>query len=645
MKCDEAKHLLVNTPGPAQRLALQLHLARCRACRAEAAQARTLDTALASLPRFAPPTDLLSVVLSVPQKAGLAPAARKETTGMRRLVYVVAFLVAIGLLVGGLMTSPRQESGGTLLVAAAHAMGVADTLHVRGEFNLADEYDPWCVEPGSYERWYSPEGFRCDFYDRDGRLTRSIGGLVSTGEAWQFYPGWLGFHMADIARQGPEAACAAGGAERPRPDSEPAGALFLYQVGSEKLAAFVKLNRERFANGHLRLAAVEERGHGWRELAAEWQGRRVTMIEEDLGPDLVSGHPRGCIQYYLDPATARFVGLRQYGPEAEDSPLQASVGFVEYDVDVPTDLFSPDAADGADVLDGQHYTRPSGDLLFMPGADDRVASLTGVATEDRHYASMGASPWEQAESSYLAVLEEDPDNSMAREYLGRMYTRWGLYDEALVVLPEVDCGWSALNRAFCYDALGQRDNALELYEKLKDYGHDSIAQWARLGLKRPTWPSDLDIKAEPGEFLLKPRPSWNASAFNSSHPFTPEAAIDGDRATRWGSAGDPSNDGQAPGNWFQLDFGEPTRVSRIVLDHQGIYNIYTNDWPRGIRASYTSDGKTWHDVAASPAGPMQPVTVRFDPAETVRTIRFETTEYHTPEWWSIHETYVFAPVS
>jgi hypothetical protein len=61
-----------------------------------------------------------------------------------------------------------------------------------------------------------------------------------------------------------------------------------------------------------------------------------------------------------------------------------------------------------------------------------------------------------------------------------------------------------------------------------------------------------------------------------------------------------------------------------------------------MKASYTTDGTTWHEVAASPGGPMQPVTVRFEPAEMVRTIRFETTEFHAPEWWSIHEIYVFS---
>lgn len=642
MKCDRARQAICDRPGGVERILLRLHLLRCPACRAEAAQLRAVEDAVTALPRFTPSPELLPTVLAQAQAVAQNVKTRKETKPMKKLVYASAFLIVIGLVAGGLLMPTGRQSGESLLVAAAHAMAQADGLHVRGESSLADEYHPWLLAEGSFERWYSSEGFRFDFYDAERNFIRSVGGVTATGQAWQFYPGWSGWCMAQIARQSDGASGGGmGGAERP--GTEPAGTIFRYDVGPDRVADFVKLSRERFANGDLRLASIEERRHEWHERAGEWQGRPVTVIEEDLGPDLVSGDPRGRVEYYLDPATDRFIGLHQFGPESDGHPLQASVDLVEYDIEIPASTFIPDDPGDAEVLEGEYYVRPSGDILFRPGTDSRVASLSGAAYEDLHYAGMGALPWEEAEASYLAVLEEDPEDYTAREYLGRMYTRWGLFEDALAVLPETDSGWSGLNRAFCYDALGERDKALEVYEQLKDYGHDSIAQWARLGLKRPTWPQDLDMTPEPDEFVLNPRPSWRASAFNSSHPFTPDAAIDGDRAQRWGSGGDPSNDGQAPGNWFELDFGERTRVSRIVLDHCGVYSI-VNDWPRGIRASYTSDGKTWHEVAVSPAGPMQPATARFDPPETVRTIRFETTKYHTPEWWSIHEVYVFGPV-
>jgi tetratricopeptide (TPR) repeat protein len=641
MNCERAKALMTDDRDLLGRASLRLHLLGCRSCRAEAGHTRALEVALDALPRFEPPGSLLPDVLAQTTRGHATASPQKENVTVKRVAYAATFLIVAGLVVGGIFWPFQERGAGDILVRAAYAMAQTNGLHVRGESSLADEYHPWRLAEGSFERWYSPEGFRFDFHDAEGDLIRAVGGVTATGQAWQFYPGRSGWHMAQIARQSDEGSGGGiGGASHP--ETEPSGAILLYDVGPDRLADFAKLSRERFANGDLRLASIEERNHEWQEYAAEWQGRSVTVIEEDLGSDLVSGDPRGHVEYYLDPATDRFIGLRQFGPESDGHPLQASVDLVEYDIEIPASTFIPEAPADAQVLEGQYYVRPSGDILFRPGTDSRVASLSGAAYEDLHYAGMGALPWEEVEASYLLVLEEDPDDYTAREYLGRMYTRWGLHEEALAILPAAERGWSALNRAFCYDALGEREKALELYEKMKDYGHDSIAQWARLGLEHPTWPRDLDVGAEPGERVLSPGASWTASAFNSSHPFTPDAAIDGDRAQRWGSGGDPSNDGQAPGNWFELDFGKPTRVTRIVLDHYGIY-VIVNDWPRGIRASYTSDGESWEEVDVSPAGPVQPATAHFDSPTSVRTIRFETTTYHTPEWWSIHEIYVFSP--
>jgi hypothetical protein len=40
---------------------------------------------------------------------------------------------------------------------------------------------------------------------------------------------------------------------------------------------------------------------------------------------------------------------------------------------------------------------------------------------------------------------------------------------------------------------------------------------------------------------------------------------------------------------------------------------------------------------------MKPATVTFDPPRRLRAIRFELTEAHIADWWSIYEVYVFAP--
>jgi tetratricopeptide (TPR) repeat protein len=528
---------------------------------------------------------------------------------MRRLAYAVVFLVVIGALVGGVLIVPGRHSGTNLLVQAAYAMGASDSLHVRGDRNLADEYSPWNSEPGSYEFWFSPEGFRQDWYDKDGALVRSLGGIVATGQAWQYFPD----------------------------QSSGKGSLFTYRLSPDQLTAYVQVNRERFANGQLRVAEIAERGHAWTEAAGEWQGKPVSVVVEELTPALVTGEQRGTIEYYLGQQTGALVGMAQYGPSAEGRPLRASVDLIEYNLEIPQDVFQSDAPASATVRDGRYAVRPSGDIAFYPGADTMTQSLLGSALESRHQAIMGTAPWEEVERRYLSVLKEDPENDEARLYLGRLYTRWGLFEEALDLLPSGDGYWGDLNRAFCLDALGHRQEAVAIYEKLKNVGHDSVAEWARLGLERPTWPLDLDIKPEPGEFLLKPRPEWRASASSSSAETTPQAAIDGDPGARWATGSE-----QAPGQWFSIDFGSRVRVSRIALDHWGV-KCYDNGWARGARALVTEDGVTWKEVPISQGGPQQAAIVSLSPPQLVRGIRFELTKQHSPEWWVICELYVFCP--
>ncbi len=529
---------------------------------------------------------------------------------MRRLAYVVALLIVLGVFAGGVLIMPSRHNGANLLVQAAYAMGTSDTLHVQGDRNLADEYSPWNSEPGSYEFWFSPDGFRQDWYDKDGALVRSLGGIAATGQAWQYFPD----------------------------QSSGKGSLFTYQLSPDELTAYAKVNRERFANGQLRVAEIAERGHTWTESAGEWQGKPVTALVEELTPALVSGEQRGTIEYYLNQQSGALVGMAQYGPSAEGRPLRASVDLIEYNAEIPQDVFQSGAPSGSTVRGGQYAVRPSGDIAFYPGQNMMTQSLLGSALEARHNATMGIAPWEQAEQEYLNVLKEDPENSEARLHLGRMWTRWGLFQDALDILPPGDGYWSDLNRAFCLDALGRRQEAVAIYEKLKGVGHDSVAEWAKLGLEQPTWPHDLDVKPEPGEFVLNARPEWRASASSSSAETTPQAAIDGDRSVQWANGTE-----QAPGQWFRLDFGTPVKVRRIVLDHYGVKSFYTNNWPRGIRATYTTDGENWLPVDVSQVGPMALATVRFEPPTTVRSIRFELTQSHSPEWWSICELYVFSP--
>ena len=276
--------------------------------------------------------------------------------------------------------------------------------------------------------------------------------------------------------------------------------------------------------------------------------------------------------------------------------------------------------------------------------NEKLKQLLEEAEDTRHRASMGGLTWRDAERSYLAVLEESPQNPTAREYLGRIYARRGEFRKALDVLPTYRAGWSALHRAFCYDALGKRDKAVSLYQSIADTMPGSTpALWAERGLKEPTWMHDIDIPAEPGEVRIRSTEEWSVSATlgERAKPSRPEFAIDGSRATAWTTGG--QKHGQEPGEHFQLDFGRPQLVSRIVLDHHGEASIYPTGWPRGVKASATDDGTSWHPVEVAQGGIMTPVTVRFSPPRQIRGVRFETTATHDPEWWGVFEVFIFAP--
>ncbi len=278
---------------------------------------------------------------------------------------------------------------------------------------------------------------------------------------------------------------------------------------------------------------------------------------------------------------------------------------------------------------------------------EKEADLLEKARATRDAISYGQATWKDAEKAYLTILEELPNSQMAKEYLGRIYARQGRFEEALAVLPPYRGGWSALHRAFCYDALGQREKAVVIYKALVDQSGpaDHIGEWAARGIQQPTWMHDIEITAEPGEVRLKPYRAWNASAsisweYSDSERSSPALAIDGNRVTCWFTG-----DGQKPGQWFKLEFGRPVAATRIVLDHHGKDTIYPTGWPRGVKAEVTHDGVAWREVSASPGGIMKLVTLRLDPDRPIKAIRFENTASHQPESWGIFEVFVFGPES
>ncbi len=294
--------------------------------------------------------------------------------------------------------------------------------------------------------------------------------------------------------------------------------------------------------------------------------------------------------------------------------------------------------------------------------DPQLKAAYDKTVKMRRSADIGRIPWNEVEAAYAALINRLPDDMRLREELGRMYTRRGAYEEALQVLPPASSGpwpWTPLTRAFCLDALGKRAEALAIYQRLQRSLYPllpryrcgpttSVGAWARLGLKQPTWPRDLDSSPRPGEVRVAPTPEWYASSSPAKTPPRPELAIDGNPAAPWFGYTSDGRKGQLAGTWFQLDFGAPQPISRILFDHQGTGTFHVSDWPRSLEAWGTSEGTTWHKVPITQAGPLQGAEIRFDSPQLVRAVRLVLTADHEPggdwsEYWRICEVYVFGP--
>lgn len=108
-------------------------------------------------------------------------------------------------------------------------------------------------------------------------------------------------------------------------------------------------------------------------------------------------------------------------------------------------------------------------------------------------------------------------------------------------------------------------------------------------------------------------------------------AFDGDIGTRWAT-----NQGQAPGQWFQVDMLVPRTLDQIVLD-QG---SSSGDYPRNYEVHVSSNGINWGPPVVTGTGSPGATTIAFAP-QTARYFRITQTGSTGP-YWSIHELSVYS---
>jgi hypothetical protein len=125
------------------------------------------------------------------------------------------------------------------------------------------------------------------------------------------------------------------------------------------------------------------------------------------------------------------------------------------------------------------------------------------------------------------------------------------------------------------------------------------------------------------------RTGWAASA--SLESSTAGSAIDGNTSTRW-TTGTP----QAPGQWFQVNFGSQQTFNYVSLSAGN-----SGDSPSGYQVFVSNDGATWGSAIATGTASGSAVGIGFAQV-TAQYLRIvETSTSPTQNWWSITELNVF----
>jgi hypothetical protein len=122
---------------------------------------------------------------------------------------------------------------------------------------------------------------------------------------------------------------------------------------------------------------------------------------------------------------------------------------------------------------------------------------------------------------------------------------------------------------------------------------------------------------------------WTATASLSAATNPPVQGIDRIPVSRWSTGA-----AQAPGQYYQVDFGGYVRLSQITLDGTGS----TGDHPRAYQVEVSADGNDFSQVIASGTLddlPHDVVTIDFAP-RAVHYLRIESTGT-SGSWWSLHE--------
>jgi RNA polymerase sigma-70 factor (ECF subfamily) len=251
-----------------------------------------------------------------------------------------------------------------------------------------------------------------------------------------------------------------------------------------------------------------------------------------------------------------------------------------------------------------------------------------------------ASRWQEALETYETAARKASLDWHSLQELGRIYERRGDFHRAIKLLEQSQrmrwSPWTQVVIAWCYDGLGEREKAVEIYEWILKWGE--AGQWAATtafaGMKAPHKRQRSEPEPVPGERAI-PRRGWSVKT--NHNPDDAHLAIDGDLMTRWTS--------QAPQDhnmYFELDLGKPWPVTRVVYDDDGSGQCqWIADCPHGYVIQTSLDRVTWREVAKGGATSEEYGGAVMD-GSPVRYIRMKLTRNFYPNWWGIYEMRVYA---
>jgi hypothetical protein len=275
-----------------------------------------------SLPPFSPQVKARAVE---GMAAVATRASRKETRPMRRLAYVMAFLLVIALVAAGAFTRSRPPNGKALLISAAQAMESARSVRLVGHGCIGDKTSPSGMKMMP-EQWDSTWSFSASERRMERRIEWRKGGPQrnSTGgrpvhrtwgidldenKLWSYDSRTGICYTADITAVASLAAVVVRSAAKRE---------------EKKLPAMPIPDLDWLVDRH---ESVRMETRGGREIAVITYTGTNTLTS----PPLAERHV-----FEVDTATNHLLGRKRYvRAEGSEEQLIETIDLVEYDVPVP----------------------------------------------------------------------------------------------------------------------------------------------------------------------------------------------------------------------------------------------------------------------------------------------------------------------